>query len=94
MYVMIGQRDDFGFTVETPDSLTPTLSSPLEGHYFSLLSQLFSFLFFFPDCTDAVPCEGLDHHAHFKDFGFAMLTLFRVSTGDNWNGILKVLFCS
>lgn len=41
------------------------------------------------NCTDAVPCEGLDHHAHFKDFGFAMLTLFRVSTGDNWNGILK-----
>lgn len=41
------------------------------------------------ECTDEVPCEGLDHHAHFKDFGFSMLTLFRVSTGDNWNGILK-----
>lgn len=39
--------------------------------------------------SDDVPCEGLDHHAHFKNFGFAMLTLFRVSTGDNWNGILK-----
>lgn len=42
------------------------------------------------DCTDEVPCEGLDNHAHFKNFGFSMLTLFRVSTGDNWNGILKV----
>lgn len=42
------------------------------------------------NCTDTtVPCEGLDNHAHFKNFGFAMLTLFRVSTGDNWNGILK-----
>lgn len=44
------------------------------------------------DCTDEVPCEGLDNHAHFKNFGFSMLTLFRVSTGDNWNGILKVLY--
>ena len=42
------------------------------------------------DCTDEIPCEGLDNHAHFKNFGFSMLTLFRVSTGDNWNGILKV----
>ena len=46
--------------------------------------------FLFSDC-DEVPCEGLDNHAHFRNFGFAMLTLFRVSTGDNWNGILKVL---
>ena len=42
-----------------------------------------------PDC-EKTPCEGLDEHAHFKDFGFAMLTLFRISTGDNWNGIMKV----
>ncbi|XP_031571362.1 voltage-dependent T-type calcium channel subunit alpha-1H-like [Actinia tenebrosa] len=34
-------------------------------------------------------CEGMDEHAHFQDFGVAMLTLFRISTGDNWNGILK-----
>ena len=44
---------------------------------------------FMADC-EKVECEGLDEHAHFRDFGFAMLTLFRVSTGDNWNGILKV----
>uniref|UniRef100_A0A2C9KEC7 Ion transport domain-containing protein n=1 Tax=Biomphalaria glabrata TaxID=6526 RepID=A0A2C9KEC7_BIOGL len=40
------------------------------------------------DC-DREPCEGLGKHAHFKNFGMAFLTLFRVATGDNWNGIMK-----
>ncbi|KAF8793167.1 Voltage-dependent T-type calcium channel like protein [Argiope bruennichi] len=40
-------------------------------------------------CTEDLPCEGLGEHAHFKDFGMAFLTLFRVATGDNWNGIMK-----
>ena len=40
------------------------------------------------DCTYEV-CEGLSHHANFKHFGMALLTLFRVFTGDNWNDILK-----
>lgn len=35
---------------------------------------------------------GLDKHAHFKDFGMAFLTLFRIATGDNWNGIMKVSY--
>uniref|UniRef100_A0A8W4F9N5 Calcium voltage-gated channel subunit alpha1 H n=1 Tax=Sus scrofa TaxID=9823 RepID=A0A8W4F9N5_PIG len=35
------------------------------------------------------PCEGLSRHATFSNFGMAFLTLFRVSTGDNWNGIMK-----
>nr|XP_061837564.1 voltage-dependent T-type calcium channel subunit alpha-1H-like isoform X1 [Nerophis lumbriciformis] len=35
------------------------------------------------------PCEGLSRHATFENFGMAFLTLFRVSTGDNWNGIMK-----
>ncbi|XP_068915162.1 voltage-dependent T-type calcium channel subunit alpha-1G-like [Tenebrio molitor] len=35
------------------------------------------------------PCQGLGEHAHFKNFGMAFLTLFRVATGDNWNGIMK-----
>uniref|UniRef100_A0A7N6AE22 Ion transport domain-containing protein n=1 Tax=Anabas testudineus TaxID=64144 RepID=A0A7N6AE22_ANATE len=35
------------------------------------------------------PCEGLSRHATFDNFGMAFLTLFRVSTGDNWNGIMK-----
>ncbi|XP_038618740.1 LOW QUALITY PROTEIN: voltage-dependent T-type calcium channel subunit alpha-1H-like [Tachyglossus aculeatus] len=41
------------------------------------------------DCSDDNPCEGLSRHATFSNFGMAFLTLFRVSTGDNWNGIMK-----
>ncbi|KAM8961278.1 voltage-dependent T-type calcium channel subunit alpha-1H isoform 2-T2 [Pelodytes ibericus] len=40
-------------------------------------------------CNDENPCEGLSRHATFDNFGMAFLTLFRVSTGDNWNGIMK-----
>lgn len=42
------------------------------------------------ECSEEHPCEGLNEHAHFRDFGMAFLTLFRVATGDNWNGIMKV----
>ena len=42
------------------------------------------------ECSLKHPCEGLDKHAHFRNFGMAFLTLFRVATGDNWNGIMKV----
>ncbi|KAF2363799.1 Ion transport domain [Trinorchestia longiramus] len=41
------------------------------------------------ECDDEHPCQGLGEHAHFKNFGIAFLTLFRVATGDNWNGIMK-----
>ncbi|KYO30807.1 voltage-dependent T-type calcium channel subunit alpha-1I isoform B [Alligator mississippiensis] len=41
------------------------------------------------DCSEDNPCEGLSRHATFANFGMAFLTLFRVSTGDNWNGIMK-----
>ncbi|KAM8844060.1 voltage-dependent T-type calcium channel subunit alpha-1H [Spinachia spinachia] len=41
------------------------------------------------ECTEHNPCEGLSRHATFDNFGMAFLTLFRVSTGDNWNGIMK-----
>ncbi|XP_062868964.1 voltage-dependent T-type calcium channel subunit alpha-1H [Trichomycterus rosablanca] len=41
------------------------------------------------ECNDKNPCEGLSRHATFENFGMAFLTLFRVSTGDNWNGIMK-----
>lgn len=44
----------------------------------------------YTECSEEHPCEGLGKHAHFKDFGMAFLTLFRVATGDNWNGIMKV----
>ncbi|XP_075429860.1 voltage-dependent T-type calcium channel subunit alpha-1I isoform X2 [Ascaphus truei] len=40
-------------------------------------------------CNDAHPCEGMSRHATFENFGMAFLTLFQVSTGDNWNGIMK-----
>ncbi|XP_056643693.1 voltage-dependent T-type calcium channel subunit alpha-1H-like isoform X1 [Diorhabda sublineata] len=40
------------------------------------------------DCN-ITPCQGLGEHAHFQNFGMAFLTLFRVATGDNWNGIMK-----
>ena len=42
------------------------------------------------ECSQKHPCEGLNRHAHFRNFGVAFLTLFRVATGDNWNGIMKV----
>lgn len=41
------------------------------------------------ECSDDYPCQGLGEHAHFANFGMAFLTLFRVATGDNWNGIMK-----
>lgn len=41
------------------------------------------------ECSEEHPCEGLGEHAHYRNFGMAFLTLFRVATGDNWNGIMK-----
>jgi len=40
-------------------------------------------------CLPANECSGISIHANFENFGMAMLTLFRVNTGDNGNGILK-----
>merc|ERR1719231_774166 len=37
-------------------------------------------------CTDDNPCDGIDKHANFEDFFIAMLTLFRICTGDNGSG--------
>ncbi|XP_039740786.1 voltage-dependent T-type calcium channel subunit alpha-1H isoform X3 [Pteropus medius] len=45
------------------------------------------------ECSEDNPCEGLSRHATFSNFGMAFLTLFRVSTGDNWNGIMKLPLC-
>lgn len=44
-------------------------------------------------CNADYPCEGMSRHATFENFGMAFLTLFQVSTGDNWNGIMKVQNC-
>ena len=50
-------------------------------------------LFCIVECeTPSYPCHGLDSHAHFRNFPTAMLTLFRVATGDNWNTIFMVYF--
>uniref|UniRef100_A0A8C1LJN4 Calcium voltage-gated channel subunit alpha1 Ia n=1 Tax=Cyprinus carpio TaxID=7962 RepID=A0A8C1LJN4_CYPCA len=47
-------------------------------------------LYLFPAvCNEDYPCEGMSRHATFENFGMAFLTLFQVSTGDNWNGIMK-----
>jgi len=43
----------------------------------------------YTECSDEHTCQGLGEHAHFGNFGMAFLTLFRVATGDNWNGIMK-----
>jgi hypothetical protein len=42
-------------------------------------------------CTDDTlfECNSIGSFAHFRNFGMAMLVLFRLSTGDNWNGIMK-----
>ena len=42
------------------------------------------------ECSEEQPCSSLNKHAHFKNFGIALLTLFCVATGDNWSGIMKV----
>lgn len=56
----------------------------------------FSLLLFLgaPVCNADYPCEGMSRHATFENFGMAFLTLFQVSTGDNWNGIMKVRGCA
>lgn len=32
-------------------------------------------------CDENYPCQGLGEHAHFRTFGMAFLTLFRIATG-------------
>ena len=53
--------------------------------YAALGMELFGYL----DCTDANPCDGFSEFANFDHFGHAMLILFRLTTGDNWNGLMK-----
>ncbi|KAI4793060.1 hypothetical protein KUCAC02_032952, partial [Chaenocephalus aceratus] len=52
------------------------------------LGLLFMLLFFIFAAL-GVELFGLGRYATFKNFGMAFLLLFRVSTGDNWNGIMK-----
>lgn len=46
----------------------------------------------FPECSSDNPCEGMGVHANFENTGAAFLILFRIATGDNWNGIMKVSY--
>ena len=32
--------------------------------------------------------ENLNYHANFQDFGSALLTLFRITTGEDWQAIM------
>lgn len=61
-------------------------------HYFPLILFLTLSLLLptLSVCDELHPCEGLGRYATFRNFGMAFLLLFRVSTGDNWNGIMKV----
>lgn len=59
------------------------------GLLFFLLFFIFSALgvemFGRLDCDEKYPCQGLGEHAHFRTFGMAFLTLFRIATGIfNW----------
>jgi len=51
--------------------------------------ELFGRLTWEDGCSADYPCEGFSIHANFESFPVAILTLFRLSTGDNWNGMMK-----
>jgi hypothetical protein len=57
---------------------------------FFIFSALGVELFGKLDCPESNPCLGLDEkHANFKYFAMAMLTLFRIATGNAWSTIMK-----
>ena len=72
---------NFGTLLQTRKYATTKLFSRLSHHCLLNLS--------FAECDELHPCQGLGEHAHFRSFGMAFLTLFRIATGDNWNGIMK-----
>ncbi|XP_038575153.1 voltage-dependent T-type calcium channel subunit alpha-1I-like isoform X2 [Micropterus salmoides] len=41
------------------------------------------------ECSDDHPCLGLHDEANFRHFGVALITLYGLCTGDNWNVIMK-----
>ena len=57
----------------------------VSGLLFFLLFFIFSALgvemFGGLSCDKNYPCQGLGEHAHFRTFGMAFLTLFRIATG-------------
>ncbi len=83
----------FNFVVELTWQLLSFVKVGNLGLLFFLLFFIFAALgvelFGRLECSEENPCQGLGEHAHFANFGMAFLTLFRVATGDNWNGIMK-----
>ncbi|KAK7918828.1 hypothetical protein WMY93_010112 [Mugilogobius chulae] len=57
--------------------------------FFYIYSVLGVELFGDLECSEDFPCAGLHRHANFGHFGFALMALYKVTTGDNWSGILK-----
>ncbi|KAM4726218.1 voltage-dependent T-type calcium channel subunit alpha-1I-like [Anableps anableps] len=53
--------------------------------YAALGVELFGTL----ECSEEFPCLGLHRLGNFNDFPKALLTLYKVSTGDKWSDILK-----
>ncbi|XP_070708334.1 voltage-dependent T-type calcium channel subunit alpha-1I-like [Pempheris klunzingeri] len=41
------------------------------------------------ECTPDYPCVALNRYTNFHHFGMALLTLYKLCTGDNWSGIMK-----
>ena len=92
------------FTITNGIFMLPMTHAP-KWRNLSAISSLFSHSFIFSpflshshpsfpiislaECKEEYPCQGLGEHANFRNFGIAYLTLFRVATGDNWNGIMK-----
>uniref|UniRef100_A0A673FLB8 Voltage-dependent T-type calcium channel subunit alpha n=1 Tax=Sinocyclocheilus rhinocerous TaxID=307959 RepID=A0A673FLB8_9TELE len=77
--------------LDTVVQALPQMSSaPLFVLLFFIYAALGVELFGELVCNVEYPCEGMSRHATFENFGMAFLTLFQVSTGDNWNGIMKV----
>ena len=64
-------------------------SNTVEPQNKSFANCLLNLLSLCVECDELHPCQGLGEHAHFRSFGMAFLTLFRIATGDNWNGIMK-----
>ena len=44
------------------------------------------------ECDEHHPCQGLGEHAHFRSFGMAFLTLFRIATGELPYKLVNVTF--
>ncbi|CAF3726596.1 unnamed protein product [Rotaria sordida] len=51
--------------------------------FFFIFTTLGVELFGKLECSEEQLCSGLNKHAHFKNFGMTLLTLFRIATGDN-----------